>query len=274
MAILNQSDRRGTERHRGKITGERVVSAEHGFNPAWQRHSACYALCEPYLGPGRVLDLGCGAGHSFQLLAPRETVGVDIDPETLVGQERATVTADMRSLPFADGAFASVISVHSLEHVPDPELVLDEVVRVMEPGGMAAFVTPNRLTFGRADEIIDPYHFVEFAPAEFQALCERVFDQVAILGLFGSDTYMELFARERTTLDRLLRWDPLRLRRLLPRSAKQWLYDFLLRYFRREQDPLAAKIGREDFSLRPDHVEESLDLFAICRLPKPTSGHG
>lgn len=43
------------------------------------------------------------------------------------------VVADMRELPFADGEFASVLSVQSLEHVPDPERVLAEVARVLEP---------------------------------------------------------------------------------------------------------------------------------------------
>jgi len=63
-----------------KVTGERAVTSAGGFNPAWQRHVAAYVLCEPFLGPGRVLDVGCGTGHSYDRLAPRETVGVDIEP--------------------------------------------------------------------------------------------------------------------------------------------------------------------------------------------------
>ncbi len=126
------------------------------------------------------------------MLAPRETVGVDIDPSALAGQERETLVADMRALPFPDASFASVLAVHSIEHVPDPERVLDEVVRVLEPGGAAVFVTPNRLTFARPDEIIDPYHFVEYDPDELEALCAPRFDRVAMHGLFGSDRYLAL----------------------------------------------------------------------------------
>jgi SAM-dependent methyltransferase len=95
-----------------KITGERVVSPTGGFNPAWQRHAAAYVACERLLGPGRVLDLGCGVGHSYHRLAPRETVGVDIDPKALEGQERPTVIADMRELPFDDASFSSVVAIH------------------------------------------------------------------------------------------------------------------------------------------------------------------
>ena len=139
----------------GRITGERVMTPEGGFNPTWQRHVAAYRVCALLLPPGRLLDLGCGVGHSYELLAPRETVGVDLDPEALAGQDRETRVADMRALPFADGAFASVLSVQSIEHVPDPGRALAEVVRVLEPGGTAAS-SPRTLTFARADEIVDP----------------------------------------------------------------------------------------------------------------------
>jgi SAM-dependent methyltransferase len=251
-----------------KITGERAVSCAGGFNPAWQRHAAAYALCEPFLGPGRVLDMGCGTGHSYHRLAPRETVGVDIDPEILEGQERETVVADIRALPFGDASFASVIASHSVEHVPDPERVVAEAARVLEPEGVAAFVTPNRLTFGRPDEIIDPYHYLELDPDELRGLCEQSFEEVDLRGLFASERYMELFREERATLERLLRLDPLRLRRLVPRRVRQYLYDWLLRHYRPPHDPRAETITIEDFELRPSRVEESLDLYAFCRSPR------
>jgi SAM-dependent methyltransferase len=251
-----------------KITGERVVTPAGGFHPTWQRHVAAYALAEPELGPGRVLDLGCGVGHSYHLLAPRETVGVDLDPAALAGQERETVVADMRALPFADGSFASVLSVQSLEHVPDPERVLAEVVRVLAEDGVAVFVTPNRLTLGRPDEIIDPYHYVEFDAAELDVLCRRFFDQVKVRGLFGSERYMELFDEERATLNRLLALDPLRLRRAVPNAARRRLYDLMLRRSRRDEDPRAAAITPDDFHIRDDELGRSLDLCAICSAPK------
>src|SRR3712207_9034058 len=65
-------------------------------------------------------------------------------------------------------------------HVPDPDRVLAEAARVLEPAGTAVFVTPNRLTFARPDEIVDPYHFVELDPAQLETLCTAHFESVEI----------------------------------------------------------------------------------------------
>lgn len=256
-----------------KVTGERVATPEGGFNPTWQRHVAAYLLCEPFLpmpsnGGGSVVDLGCGVGHSYHLLEPRQTVGVDIDPEALSGQERETVVADMRKLPFRDSSFSSLIAVHSLEHVPDPERTIAEAARVLAAGGMAIFVTPNRLTFGRPDEIIDPYHYVEFDPGELRTLCLTGFDEVEVRGIFGSTAYMRIFDADRVILDRMLARDPLRLRRLVPRSGRKWLYDTLLRRRRTDEDAAAAAITPADFQLSSDDLEAALDLCAFCRSPR------
>jgi SAM-dependent methyltransferase len=248
------------------VTGERAVTARGGFNPSWQRHVAAYELCARFLGPGRVLDLGCGIGHSFERLAPRETVGVDIATAALQGQQRRTIVADMRRVPVPDASYASVVSMHSVEHVPDPERVVAEARRVLEPGGVAVFVTPNRLTFGLPDEILDPYHHIEFDPDQLRALVAPHFDSVEILGLFGSERMNAFLAPEKETMRRLLKLDPLALRRRLPRPVRQRLYDATLTLTRLGNDPLAASIGVEDFFLKPDEPERAIDLVAVGRV--------
>jgi SAM-dependent methyltransferase len=250
------------------VTGERITTPAGGFNPTWQRHVAAYALSAELLGPGRVLDLGCGIGHSYALLAPRETVGVAVDAASLAGQERETVVADMRALPFAGASFASALAVQSIEHVPDPKAVLAEVVRVLKADGTAVFVTPNRLTFARADEIIDPYHYVEYDAEELGSLVGSHFEHVDLYGLFGSPRYLELVAEEIARLDGLLRRDPLRLRRFVPRRARQRLYDLMLTRARREEDARAAAITPADFELRDAGLATCLDVVAVGRRPR------
>jgi SAM-dependent methyltransferase len=250
-----------------KPTGERVFTQQGRFNPTWQRHVAAYRLCAPYLPDGRVLDLGCGIGHSFGELAPRETVGVDLDAAALEGQDRETVVADMRDLPFPPASFRSLISVHSLEHVPNPDDVLSEVTRVLEPDGTAVLVTPNRLTFGVPDEVIDPYHYVEFSAEELHRLCVPWFDEVTVVGLFGSERYTALVGGELDQLRALLRKDPLRLRRLVPRAVRKRIYDRRLWQERQQPDPRAEEIEVTDFEIRDSGLDAALDVIAVCRGP-------
>ena len=250
------------------VTGERVTTSEGGFNPTWQRHVAAYSLCTPLLGEGRVLDLGCGVGHSYELLAPRPSVGLDADAGALAGQRRETVVGDMRALPFADASFAAVLSVHSIEHVPDAERALSEAARVLEPGGTAVFVTPNRLTFARPDEIIDPYHYVEYDAGQLRTLCSGAFDRVGVGGIFGSERYLELLREQAGKLDALLAKDPLRMRRLVPRRLRQRLYDRRLTSERMRHDPRAEAIGVDDFRFGWEGLEACLDVVAVCSEPR------
>jgi len=158
-----------------------------------------------------------------------------------------------------------VFSSHSVEHVPDPERVVAEARRIVRPGGTAVFITPNRLTFGLPDEILDPYHYVEFDHTELRRLIGREFEHVELWGLFGSERMNAFLAPEKNLMRRLVRLDRLRLRRRLPRRLLQWLYDLTLTLARRREDPLAAAITVDDFFLAEGPLEEAVDLVAVGR---------
>jgi SAM-dependent methyltransferase len=96
-------------------------------------------------GDEAAVDVGTGAGALAFALAPlvREVVGVDRVPELLErARERATahpnvriVEGDAERLPFDDGSFDLAGTLRTLHHVPRPELVLAELVRVTRRGG-------------------------------------------------------------------------------------------------------------------------------------------
>jgi len=114
------------------------------------------------VGPGdRVLDLGCGAGrHAFEALRRGATVvALDADAAELRGvQEMAaamhaagevpagaqarTACADATAMPFPDGAFDRVIAAEVLEHIPADQRALQEIARVLRPGGQLAVTVP------------------------------------------------------------------------------------------------------------------------------------
>jgi SAM-dependent methyltransferase len=102
----------------------------------------------PFAHP--VLDIGCGDGH-FASIAYRETLDAGIDvmardlPEAAsrFGVYKQVFFASATALPFADDAFATVVSNCVIEHIPDNLAVLREIARVLEPGGIFAATLPS-----------------------------------------------------------------------------------------------------------------------------------
>jgi 2-polyprenyl-3-methyl-5-hydroxy-6-metoxy-1,4-benzoquinol methylase len=108
--------------------------------------------------PMRVLDWGCGYGQLTDLLS-RAGLGVaafDYRPGVEEGLQRveryphlhAYLSPDPRRLPFGDGSFDAVLSCGVLEHVEDPDASLEELRRVLVPGGtLYVYKLPNRLSY-------------------------------------------------------------------------------------------------------------------------------
>lgn len=98
---------------------------------------------------GRVLDVGCGPGHllaRFRTLG-WETVGTEMTPEAAaIPRERHGLdvrAGELRSLNLEVGSFDAVVSWHTLEHMRDPLGVLDDMARVLKPGGLLFISVPD-----------------------------------------------------------------------------------------------------------------------------------
>ena len=104
------------------------------------------------LPPGaRVLDVGCGSGWFAAALrdAGFAVVGIDVAAEALRrARERASgvefvLTAEGEELPFESASFGAAWLGEVLEHVQDGIGLLEEVARVLEPGGSLVVSTPD-----------------------------------------------------------------------------------------------------------------------------------
>lgn len=104
--------------------------------------------------PAKILDIGCGNGWSTLLMRREhhEAYGADLHakaPESWqVDPEFPYVAADGQALPFVEAAFDAVGLYQVLEHVPDPERMLRECLRVLRPAGRLIVVSPHLLSIG------------------------------------------------------------------------------------------------------------------------------
>ena len=109
----------------------------------------------PRAGVRRILDIGCGQGHTTRLLAahfPSSTVtGLEYDP-ALVAHASANPDnsdavnferGDAAALPYGGGSFDLVFTRYLLLHVPEPSRVVSEMFRVARPGGCVVAYEPD-----------------------------------------------------------------------------------------------------------------------------------
>jgi SAM-dependent methyltransferase len=109
--------------------------------------------------PGRILDWGCGFGHISHML---KAAGADVasfeyaanlEHDGMRALDRfpdveAYHSSDPVALPYEAASFDAVLSVGVLEHVHDPDASLDEIGRVLRPGGrLYIFKLPNRFSY-------------------------------------------------------------------------------------------------------------------------------
>jgi SAM-dependent methyltransferase len=112
----------------------------------WPQEEAIFARHPP--GEGVVLDVGCGTGEITARLAGKfpqaSFVGIDLEESHLAkararcaafGSRVRFETGDALALSFGDATFDLVVCRHLLQAVPDAGRVLDEIRRVLRPGG-------------------------------------------------------------------------------------------------------------------------------------------
>jgi 2-polyprenyl-3-methyl-5-hydroxy-6-metoxy-1,4-benzoquinol methylase len=107
-----------------------------------------------------VLEIGCGRGELVQSLiggaaGPRHLVAADFAQSAVhFGRRRlqtatrhrvSWAVASVEDIPVADATFDTVISCETIEHVVDPVRALEEIHRVLRPGGRLVLTTPNYL---------------------------------------------------------------------------------------------------------------------------------
>jgi demethylmenaquinone methyltransferase / 2-methoxy-6-polyprenyl-1,4-benzoquinol methylase len=129
-----------------------TVALSYGQDRAWKRRLV--TLAQPVSGR-RALDLATGTGDIAFALAHSgaRVVGLDITPrmiELAIGKASGCegsctfLVGDMLALPFPDRSFDLVTTGYGLRNVPDLAAAVEEIARVLAPGGLALSLDFNR----------------------------------------------------------------------------------------------------------------------------------
>ena len=246
-------------------TAERV-SLERSDNFVYQRSRLAYVEAARLVS-GRVLEIGTGTGYGVDIIAPNAAEFVTLDKyrservDSLPANVRF-IEATVPPLPFEDESFDFVVSFQVIEHIKRDKRLVQEVMRVLRPGGKFIVSTPNKpMSLTR-----NPWHVREYTAQELGQLLSE-FSSVEQLGVAGNECVWEYYRHNAESVRRIMRFDILRMQWWLPRWVLQIPYDIMNRINRRklhsQNRELTESIQMDDYRLQ-EVDSECFDLFYIA----------
>ncbi|MGU3422383.1 rhamnan synthesis F family protein [Methylobacterium sp. D54C] len=175
-------------RHNLEWTGERLTSGTSGQIEVehFHRYFIARHLCRNL----DVLDLAAGEGYGTAFLAQtaRSAIGVELSLDAVRHARQSYVrpnltylTGDARSIPLRDKCVDVVVSFETIEHFYEQDRFLEEIRRVLRPGGKLIISSPNRDVYSQPETAANPYHALELSAQEFSSLVGKYFSNIHIL---------------------------------------------------------------------------------------------
>lgn len=239
-------------------------------------HDAGYREVVARLGTGLVVDVGCGVGAQTRRLVGegRTVLGVDYSSATAVDAGHRFGTDQLRfagmdgsHIGLRDGVVDAVVSSHIIEHFVNPERHVAELARVVADDGAAYVITPNAPA-----DFENPFHVYLFDAPQLESMLRLFFHEVEIIGLEGDEVLRADFAARRTSGEKLLKLDPLKLRHKVGRRPYVFAYERVLpvvyKLMGSEKSGVGSGLDDSHFFVTNDITPLTPVLFAIARRPR------
>jgi SAM-dependent methyltransferase len=174
----------GGAEHAGRGLARRIFVGD-GFAQraaAWLYNSISFRAFVPSVRPGRVLDVGCGAGAYLRVWQELGWQVEGIEPSAMVAELARSRLGAPISAGFVEDItleprrYDLITMVHSLEHVRSPRRVLTQLCAALSPAGRLLLMVPNfaawdrRLFGARWYGLENPRHLFHFEPASLRKL--------------------------------------------------------------------------------------------------------
>ncbi|MDO9257293.1 MAG: class I SAM-dependent methyltransferase [Bacteroidales bacterium] len=247
-------------------TAERSSGHDPSEQVIYNRCLYAYKAASEFV-KGDIIELGSGEGYGIQMLAPLAQHYLAVDKFDTDISDHSNVEFRKQLLPslagIADNTFDFAVTFQVIEHIQDDKTFISEIHRVLKPGGTLFLTTPNRpVSITR-----NPWHIREYTGGELAAMVGKSFGAVKVKGVFGSPVVMEYHERNKASVQRITRFDILKLQYRLPRQLLQIPYDIMNRLNRRKlmegNIEIVNKVSLSDFFLK-DTTDDCFDLFVIA----------
>ena len=198
-----------------EITSDRIPSD----NPLHHRLLSAYYLAKNYID-GDVLELGCGEGRGIEVILKKSKTFTAIDKikdavDALSAKYPKHNFSSKLFPPMGyieDKSFDTIISFQVIEHIEDDDLFLNEIFRILRPGGKAIITTPNiKMTLTR-----NPWHIREYTSKELIDISSKYFPNVEIKGISGNNKVIDYYNNNVKSVQKFKRLDFLNLEKYLP----------------------------------------------------------
>lgn len=248
-------------------------SFEDSNNVTVQRCFYAYEFAKPYITNKNTADIGCADGYGTQYLADFtiSTVGVDYSEVTIADARKkhaAKTNLTFKSgkvppIPLETESVDVVTAFQFIEHIELRKAFMEDVKRVLKPGGVFICTTPNvKMSIAR-----NPFHVHEYTFDEMQKEASSVFSKIELQGLQGNEAVNKYYDDNSKWAKRILMLDPLGLHKLVPSNWLVAPYNFLTSIMRKnlkETNNDTLKITTQDFHLTKDNLDKTWDIYLIA----------